>query len=91
MTTSGKDAHSKALENSGKKKRRERKQQLCGSLDRRRVLGRVDTCIHTTEPFHSLPETITVLLIGYTPVQDVFGVKKLKIKIKKKAKSSIIS
>ena len=27
-----------------------------------------------------LPETITALLIGYTPIQNVFGVKKIKIK-----------
>ena len=31
-----------------------------------------------------LPETITTLLIGYTPVQNVFGVNKIKIFLKPK-------
>ena len=27
---------------------------------------RTDTCIYTAESFHSAPETITTVLIGYT-------------------------
>ena len=29
------------------------------------------------------PDTITTLLSGYTPIQNVFGIKKIKIKLKK--------
>ena len=39
--------------------------------------------------FHCSSETITTLLIGYTPIQNVFGAKNIKIqfkKIKKKKK-----
>ena len=43
---------------------------LCGSLDGRGVWGRMDTCICMTESLHGLPETITTLLIGYTPIQN---------------------
>ena len=40
-----------------------------------------DTCISMAESLlHFLPETITTLLIGYTPIQNVFGVKNLKKK-----------
>ena len=38
------------------------------------------------ESLHCSPETITTLLIGYTPIENVFGVKKLKIKFKNKNK-----
>ena len=41
---------------------------LQGSLDGRGVWGRMDTCVCVAEPLHSSPETITTLLIGYTPV-----------------------
>ena len=50
---------------------------LCGSLDGRGVCGRTNTCLHMAEFLHCSPETIQTLLIGYTPVQNVFGVKKL--------------
>ena len=43
---------------------------------------RMDTCICMAESLHCSPETITILLIGYTPIQNVFGVKKIKIKKK---------
>ena len=43
----------------------------------------MDTCICTTESLHSPPETITILLIGYTPIQNILGVK-IKIILKKK-------
>ena len=49
---------------------------LCGSLDGRRVWGRMDTHICMAESLCCPPETITVLLISYTPIQNVFGVKK---------------
>ena len=34
------------------------------------VWQRMDTYICMTESFHFLPETTTILLIGYTPVQN---------------------
>ena len=42
----------------------------CGSLDGRRVWGRMDTCICVVEPLSFSPETIITLLIGYTPIQN---------------------
>ena len=63
-------------------------QCLCTSLDGRGFGGRKDTCICMTESLHYLPETITILLIGSTPIQNVFGVKKRnKMKIKHKEQS----
>ena len=53
---------------------------LCGSLDRRRVWRRMDTCICTAEFLQCPTETITTLLISYTPIQN----KKLKKKCPKK-------
>ena len=44
----------------------------------RGVLGRMDTCICMTESLHCSPEAITTLLIGYTPIQNVFVLKKKK-------------
>ena len=53
---------------------------LCGSLDGKGVWGRMDMygciCICIVESLHCSPETITTLLIGYTPTQN----KKFKIK-----------
>ena len=34
------------------------------------VSGRMDTCICMAESLHCSPETITTLLIGYTPTQN---------------------
>ena len=51
---------------------------LCGGLDRRGVSGRMDTCIRMAELLCYSPETTTILLISYTPIEN----KKLK---KKKA------
>ena len=42
---------------------------LYGSLDGRGVWGRMDTCVYMAESFCRSPETITSLLIGYTPIQ----------------------
>ena len=55
---------------------------LCVSLDGRGVWGRMDTCICMAESLHCLPETITTLLIGYTPIQNALDVKKKKRKKK---------
>ena len=41
---------------------------LCGSLDGRAVCGRMDTCVYMTESLLE-PETITILLIAYTPIK----------------------
>ena len=38
------------------------------------IWGRMDTCICMAESLHYSPETITILLIDYTPIQN----KKLK-------------
>ena len=43
---------------------------LYGSLDGREVWGRMDTCTHRAEYICCPPETITKLLIGYTPIQN---------------------
>ena len=42
---------------------------LCGSLDGWGVWGRMDTRIFMAEHLCCPPETITTLLIGYTPIQ----------------------
>ena len=44
------------------------------------VWGRMDTCIciYVAESLHCSPETITVLLISYAPIQTAFGVRKKK-------------
>ena len=55
---------------------------LCNSLDMMGIWGRMDTCMCMAESFHCLPETITTLLNSYTPKQNVFGVKKIKLKKK---------
>ena len=44
--------------------------QCCGRLDGKGVWGRKDTCICMAESLYCLPETITILLIGYNPKQD---------------------
>ena len=38
---------------------------LCGSLDGKRIWGRLNTCICMVECFLCSPETVTTLLIGY--------------------------
>ena len=43
---------------------------LCGSLDGRRVQGRVDTSRRVAEFLRCSPETILTLLTGYTPIQN---------------------
>ena len=44
---------------------------LCGSLDEKGAWGRMDTCICVAKSLCCPPETITTLLIGYTPIQKV--------------------
>ena len=39
-------------------------------------LGRMVTCIPMAETLNCSPETITTLVLGYTPIQNDFGVKK---------------
>ena len=48
---------------------------LCGSLDGMGAWGRMDTCTCMVASPQCSPETITTLLIGYIPIQNVFGVK----------------
>ena len=43
---------------------------LCGSLDERRVWGRMHTCVCMAEYLCCSSETVTTLLIGYTPIQN---------------------
>ena len=50
---------------------------FCASLDGRGIWGRMDTRICMADSLHYAPKTITTLLIGYTPIQNVLGVKKL--------------
>ena len=49
---------------------------LCGSLDGRAVWGRMDPCICMAESLRCLPKTTTTLLIGHTPIQNAFSIKK---------------
>ena len=42
----------------------------CGSLNGRGVSGRMETCICMTESLHCSSETLTALLIDYTPMQN---------------------
>ena len=41
--------------------------QCCVSLDGKEAWGRMDTCIHMTQSLYCSPETMTMLLISYTP------------------------
>ena len=43
---------------------------LCGSLDRRGVWGRMDTCVCMAESFCLSLEMITAVLIGHAPIQN---------------------
>ena len=38
--------------------------------------GGMHACVCMAESLCCLPETVITLLIGYTPIQNVFGVKK---------------
>ena len=51
---------------------------LCASLEGRGAWGRMDTYMCMTECLHCSPETITTLLISYTPIQNVSSVKKIR-------------
>ena len=57
---------------------------LHGSLDGKGAWGRMDTCICMAESLPCPPETITILLMGYTPI------KNKKIKRKEKEKNSLL-
>ena len=54
--------------------------KLCGSLDGRGVLGKMDTCICMAESLCCPAETITTLLISHTPIQNEKFNKKEKNK-----------
>ena len=58
----------------------ELRSMFCGSLEGRGVWGRINTCICMAESLHWSPGTITVLLIGYTPIQNK-KLKKIKIQL----------
>ena len=45
--------------------------KLCGSQDENGVWGRMDTCIYMAECLHCSSETIPILLIGDTPIQNL--------------------
>ena len=47
----------------------------------------MDTCIWMAESLHCASEVIT-LLIGQTPIQNGFGVKKIKLKLEKKTQGA---
>ena len=49
---------------------------LCARLDRTGVWGRMATCICTVQSLCCSLETTTALLIGYSLIQNVPGVKK---------------
>ena len=54
---------------------------LCASLDREGVLEENGYMyVYGYVPSFSSPETITVLLIGYTTIQNIFGIKKTVFK-----------
>ena len=53
---------------------------LYGSLEGRGTWGRMDTCV--AESLHCPPDTITTLLISYTPIQNK-NLKKKKTILKK--------
>ena len=53
--------------------------------DRRRVWGRMDTCICMAKSLHCSPETVITLLIGYIPRQNKNLKRKKKIIIFKNA------
>ena len=50
---------------------------LCARLTGRGIWGRINTSICMAESLCCSPETITALLIGSTPIKNVFGVKKI--------------
>ena len=49
---------------------------LCANLDGMGAWGRMDIHICVAQSPHCLPETITTLLIGNTPVQNVLEEKR---------------
>ena len=51
----------------------------CGSLDGRGVWGRMDMCICMLESHVYSPETIAILLIGYTSTQNKHFKRKNKM------------
>ena len=65
---------------------------LCGNPDWRGVWGRMDTCICMIESLCCSPETVTALLSGYTPIQNIKFKKTQYLKsAKKKKKKRLLS
>ena len=50
---------------------------LGASLGGRGVWERMETCIHMAESLHNSPEAVTILLIGYIPIQMFLVLEKL--------------
>ena len=48
---------------------------LYASLDGIGLLAGMETCVYMPESPHCSPKTSTILLIGYTPIQNGFVVK----------------
>ena len=55
---------------------------LCGSLDGRRVWGRMDTQVCTAECLHCSPETITTLSVNWLYQIQIKSKKKSEISLK---------
>ena len=53
---------------------------LCASLDGRGICGRINTSVCMAESLCYSPEATTTLSTGYSPKQNAFGIKKIKIK-----------
>lgn len=53
--------------------------KLCARLDGREVWGQTDTCtyVYMGKSLCCSPETPTILLIHYTPIKNVLGVKNM--------------
>ena len=49
---------------------------LYASMGGREVGARMNTYTYMTESLHGSPETTTIWLICFTPIQNVFAVKK---------------
>ena len=58
---------------------REHRLMFCGSLDERGVWRRMDTGMCMPEALCCPSETITMLLIGYTPIQNKMFLKSLNV------------
>ena len=62
-----------------------KEQRLRKAISLIKVLRRPspDSWVCVAKSLRCSPDTITTLLSSYTPIQNVFGIKKIKIKFKK--------